>query len=333
VPHLVRALEHHGHLAINALLANGDATAFEALAHYLDRAPNLDLALILANTPEHRATAFEVIRKAVAEPQQFRWGQGGTQSVVTRLKPDVLRELADLQEVFAVAEEIGYSDYEPSRVSNEKPAALRIVAQRQPEAALRLAIGRLCNPETPDGELYVSVIAEAIPAKAEEALLACLVIGLPSRVAFSIGRELERLGASSTISKWISDSSPGRRLAACRLARFLERSDDLSEKIRELADDPDNRVALAASDAFDELRNSRIASELAQAFATERDPAHRWTLLDALIDIGDPGDDDSGVPWFTQVSNALTPAMILHMNERIKTRREKLRKELDQLDK
>jgi hypothetical protein len=332
VPYLARALEYHRHLAINALLANGDAAAFEALERYLKRVPNLELALILANKPEHRAAAFEVIRKAVAEVHQFRWSQGGTQ-LVARLSADALRELADLKEVFTVAEEIGYSDYEPSRVINEKPAALRIVAQRLPEAAFRMALARLCNPETPDGELYASIIAETLPAKAEQALLDSLLARVPSRVAFSIGRELYQLGASSTLSKWITDPSVARRLAACRLARFLEWSDDLSEKIRELADDPDNQVALAASDAFDQLRNSRTAKELVEAFATELDPVHRWALLDALIEIGDPGDENSGVPWLPRVSDGITPAMSEHIKERIKKRRESLRKELDERDK
>jgi hypothetical protein len=276
----------HKHHATMALLVNGSSAARAALDTELRCRPDIRLAIELANDPRHRDTGIATIRKLVANEPQFRF-QFGFTNLVAALHPDLLRAVAEYPEVSTLAEEVGYSPYTSSRIQGEKPAALRILGVKQPDAAVPLALARLRAPNTPDAALYVPVIGTLARDDSAIWLLDIVRLDPPTRIIQSIGRELGRLGSVATVLEWLRSPTAERRLAACRVAGFLSHTDALDAEVRARAEDADKRVADASVEAHERLRRSRTTNELVRAFVEEPDETHRWVLLDALIAIAE----------------------------------------------
>jgi hypothetical protein len=324
-PHLAS----HNHHPTNALLVNGSPAAEAELANELHRRPDLQLAIILANNARHRDPGIAMIRRLLSDVPRTR---SALADLVTHLEPDLLPAVAECHEVFALAEEVGYSPYEPIRVPREKPAALRILGARQPDAAVRMALARLRHPDTPDSELYVPIVATLARDDAATVLLDTVRLDTPTRVVQAIGREVGYRGATATVLEWLKSPIAEQRLAACRVAGFLPRTDSLDSEMRAHADDADKRIADSAVEAHGRLQRSRTADELVRAVAGETDLTHRWVLLDALVSVADPEGGGSHTPWQQAVRSSLTPALGRHLAERLKERRKKLKETLDRDD-
>lgn len=330
VPVIARHLETNNHHATNALLVNGSPAADLELASELRRRPDFVLAVLLANDPRHHDTGVAVIRQLACDASRFRF-ESGLANLVTLARPEVLSAAAEWPEVFELAEEIGYSPYEPFRITGEKPAALRIVGFKQPDAALRMALARLRHPDTPDRELYVPIVATFARDKAVRTLLDTMLLDPPRRVVQAIGRELGRLDAEANVLQWLSSLTAEERLAACRIAGFLPFTDRLDAEVRARADDVDRHVSDAAVEAHERLLRRSTADELVRV-ATEHDLTHRWVLLDALVSVADPEGGGSAATWQQAVRPFLTPALARHLSERLKERKKKLKEELDRED-
>ena len=166
----------------------------------------------------------------------------GLALVVARSHPDLLPATAECREVFALAEEVGYSPYEAFRISGEKPAALRILGVKQPEAAVRMALARLRDPDTPDIEQYVPVVAAFGRGDSVTMLLDTVRLDPPTRVVQAVGRELGRLDSEVTVPS-VDESSQRRPtirgLSSCEVSPFTEK---LDAKVRARADDADKRL-------------------------------------------------------------------------------------------
>jgi hypothetical protein len=328
VPIIARHLASHNHHATNALLVNGSPDAATELASELRRRPDLQLAVILANDPRHRGTGVAAIQQLASDGSRFRM-DSGLAFAVARSHPDALSAIAECREVFALAEEVGYSAYEPFRINGEKPAALRILGVKQPEAAVRMALARLRDPETPDIEEYVPVVAAFGGGDSVTMLLDTIRLGPPTRVVQAIGRELGRLDAEATVLQWLRSSTAEERLAACRVAGFLPFTDRLDAEVRTRADDRDKHIADAAVEAHERLLHRRIADELVRVIVGESEPVHRWVLLDALVSVADSDDERT---WRPAVRPILTPALARHLSERLKERKKKLKEKQDRED-
>lgn len=327
VPVIARHLSSHNHHATNALLVNGSPAAEAELASELRRRPDLQLAVILANNPRQRDTGITAIRQLSSEGTRFRMDSGFAH-LVARSHPEVLATIAECREVFALAEEVGYSPYEAFRISGEKPAALRILGIKQPEAAVRMALARLRDPDTPDIEAYVPVVAAFGRGDSVTMLLDTVRLGPPTRVVQAVGRELGRLDAETTVIQWLRSPAAEQRFAACRIAGFLPFTERLDAELRARADDADKRIADASVEAHERLLHRRIADELVRAITVEAEPGHRWVLLDALVSVADPEDGS----WRQAVRPILTPALVRHLSEKLKERRKKLKAKQDHED-
>lgn len=331
VPVIARHAETNNFHATNALLANDSAAADAELQNELRRRADLQLALILANNPRHRAVGIEAIRQLTSVAHKFRFGSGIT-SLVARACPEVLHTLTDHNELFAQAEEVGFSPYQPFRVTGEKPAALRFVGIKQPDAAVRMALARLRHPDTPDRELYVPVLGTLAGSSAVGMLLETVRLDPPSRVTQAIGRELGRLDAEDRVIEWLCSPIVAERLAACRIAGFLPLTERLDREVRARARDADRHVSGAAVAAHERLLSGRTVGELVRAVSVEADLPHRWTLLDTLVSVADPGAEGVPLAWLKEVRPYLTPALGKRVSERLKDRRKKLLEELDRED-
>src|SRR5205085_1019543 len=193
VPFITPHLNLHKHLAINALLMNGSSAANYELAKEHLRRPDLQLAVILANDAQHRDTGIAAIERLAKNGFRFRF-ESGLATLVLNLRPELLPMVAAIPGVFALAEEVGYSPPESFRIVGEKPAALRIIGTMQPDAAVRIALARLRDPSTPDGELYVPIVT-SFAGNPSSALWDILLQDPPPQVTQAIGHALGRLNS------------------------------------------------------------------------------------------------------------------------------------------
>ena len=333
VPVIAKHLESHKHkiYAIYALLANGSLTADVALTRELKRSKNLQHAIVIANNPRLRTDGIEAIRLLACNNPRLRF-ELDFRNLVYLADPEVLDIIAGLAEYYAIAEEAAFGPYEPVRITGEKPAALRILGVKQPDAAVRMAISWLRNPDTPDRELFVPVISRFAGVSAVSMLLNILRLDPPWRVVHSIGCELSRLDAEESVLQWFQSPTVEERHVACRVAGFLPFTTKLDESVRKLAVDRDKRVSDAAVDAHERLTRGKIAHELVRALETEVEKTHCWVLVDALISVADPGVEGTVPPWCHIVEPYLPPALTLYMSQKLKDRQKKFKDELDRED-
>jgi hypothetical protein len=286
-----------------------------------------DLPVAVVNVRRHRDAGVAAIRHLVSNEMRFRV-EFGLANFVALVAPDVLPVLAEYPELFSLAEELGYRPYETFKITGEKPAALCIVGTKQPDAAVRIALSRLHDPDTPDGELYASVVARFAKSDAVALLLDCVLRDPPTRVVESIGRELGHLDATAAVVDWLKSPAVENRLAACRVAGFLPHSEGLDAEVRGRADDTNRRIADAAVRSHERLQRSRTVDELLTAIAREADKTHRWVLLDAMVAVADP----EGGTWTQAVRSTLSPAESRYLSERMKERGKELTEELNRED-
>ena len=327
VPSIARCLPYHHEHAIDALLINNTAQARSALAAELCRAFDFSLAAIIANCLENRETALDALERALADRHPIAWGQLST--LVRTLNPDALSAAAARPGILGHAEDIAFADYQPSWTGGEKPAALRIVGQLRPDAALHLALSRLRDRRTPDAEAYAPLVVEFGGPDAAELLMGVVAGDPPARIGYAVGRQLRRLNANDAVLGWLRDPNLKRRFAACSVAGHLTRCPEIEAALLACLDAPDFRLTRAAGQAVDALRRQEVVAALVKALPAEADAPHRWTLIDGLISAGDPGDGDVPPYWLREIRECLSPAMRLHLNKRLEKRQGELVKKLN----
>ena len=101
-------------------------------------------------------------------------------------------------------------------------------------------------------------------------------------------------------------------------------------RARTCLDDPDSRVASKALAATELLARAEVTRDLVDALHSDADTDHRWTQLDGLIAISDPGDAGRPRPWWSEVIGpALTRPMREYALRELKRARGKTQQEAD----
>lgn len=326
-----RLLPHHYLPVVNALLRNGSPSAYAALLEELRTKFEPQLAAILMNHPEYTTAALDAIRQSVPTLAELRY-IGGFVTFVSGLGPAALRAVASCAEIYAVAEEIAYGPDGGIHIVGERFAAIQIIAQRAPETAWRWSLSRLTDPESQRADLFARMIANLRPMDAPTALLDVLLLDPSSSVVHSIGCQLCKLEAEQVVVPWLESSNPKQRSAACRVAGFLTPSEGLLRAVERNIDDSDQEVSIAAGAALDQLRRARISSQLVDAFTSEEEPIHRWTLLESLIESAEPGEQGTPPPWLRAIRQRLTPAMARYTQMMMARRQKKQTEEFNQAD-
>ncbi len=107
----------------------------------------------------------------------------------------------------------------------------------------------------------------------------------------------------------------------------------LYDLVRGCLDDPDSRVASEALAATELLAQAEVVRASVDAFQREADPAHRWTLLDGLVAISDPGDAGRPWPWWADtVGRELPLPMREYATKKLRQTRDRAAQEADQKD-
>jgi hypothetical protein len=332
VPALKRLLAVRRDLAIPALLSNASPPAIALLTEELNRRFEPALAADLLRVASATSDTIPIVRRQLLALQGYARTEA-LSYLVSSVDPAVVAECINDSELDDFIREAAFAAQGPFRSVGARAVVVRLLAMRDPAAAFLAAEAALRSNEEPDRERWPYLLIELDEQRAVEVLLNQALVETKTRVVRAIGRSLAAPAGVAAVSAWLADPDATKRLAACRLAGWMGPSRPLSDLVRGGLEDPDSRVASEALAATELLGRAEAAREAVDAFEHEADPAHRWTLLDGLIAISDPGDAGRPRPWW---SETIGPGLLLAMKEyathKLQRARDKAGKDADRLD-
>lgn len=205
--------------------------------------------------------------------------------------------------------------------------AIRGVAQFDPETAFQAARNGLQDLHGRDRALYPALLLKLDRERAKRLLLDQVLREKAPDVIAAIRQSLE----DSDLEEWVLSamSSPDDevRLQACRLSGSPRTISSIGKKLLDLLDDPDDDVVHAAKDALERIDRHIAAEKLMGAMRSAPDVTRRWILLDALIDLAAPGNENRDLlGWIRHIAEYLIPSMRHYLEDEIRNHPRKERK-------
>lgn len=326
------AIPAHRDAACVALARIGSEEAMSLLLSHIVDNWNVRFAGVLLDDRRTRSSACALLMRHLGSEDWFERPEilGWTLPSCSDEAMQTILEDAELQETLR---EEAFSASRVFRYVGAKAGAIRCLSRFDAEAAFLAARKAMENPQSVDRTWYPYLLMELDQGRAVQTLLSQVIQERATAVLWAIGRALQDVDVAKTLDEWFTSDDPRKRLSACQLVGWAEPSAQVLASVHRLLDDSDQQVASAAQDALDRCSNQREVGKLADAVVTETKPDRRWILLDALIMLGDPGDDGGSRPaWCLAVSKALPPAMRQYLGERVQERRKALAKEAEESD-
>lgn len=327
VPLLVRqlAVPSHRHNAVVALLQIGTDAALEALLRHMQGNYEHGAAVALLNNPRTVAAAIPLVQQRLSGENVFA-------------KLEMIRALfmgvSDRAVVDQIVSEVGMRDFlreyafgdeDSTWIVATRWTAIRCLGRFDREAAFLAAETTLRNADNHDRELYPYLLVELDASLAVKVLLEQAQNELSTSVTWAISRALALVDYSARLRDLLASADAMARRAACRLAGRLPADDWLVAEMKARLEDTDNSVATAARESLTLLEDTIAVGRLVDAIRSETDVPHRWALLDALLDIGDPGDIHQPWPdWANSINECLPIAMRFYLGERLAQRRKEV---------
>jgi hypothetical protein len=146
----------------------------------------------------------------------------------------------------------------------------------------------------------------------------------------AIGEALDRAGLVTKITEWLRSPGPALRQGACFAAEAIRWTEELERALEGCIRDEDWDVREAAKDALEAIRTHHKVGPLVEALRGEGDPARRWALVDAALEIGYPGvvSRYGRDRWFGEMYAIVPPALQRHALKQLEKRRKELREAL-----
>ncbi len=314
---LIRQLEvkKHRSAATRALVHTRSESAINALLKQLEREYDDTIADALRRHPGTQVRAAELIWERFRSP-------AGHFMVGFMTDSFGLLETQDANEYLRAT---AFDNEGGFWIGGTKIRAIRGLARFDPDSAFLAARRALANTAYHEREQYPYLLIELNRERAIHALLSQIVQERSTAVSWAIGRALSDGYLTDELKSWLMSPETRQRLAACRLAGWMKDGGVLEKDLRSRLDDPNEEVAQAAREALVRLRDGREALSLVAVISEERDTARRWVLLDCLVRIADPGDDNQPLPpWGEGVWQCLSPIMRKHLCDGVKKRRKEM---------
>ena len=298
--------------------------AFQTLLAYLEGAPSEtggDLALNLLVNPETRTETARMLWRTV-DPETFRFQFGDYLEYFAGLGDTGTQDLF-MEEAFASRS---------SRWFRSSPrSAIRGLGQREPNEAFHAAEIQLSTGPRDERPSYPPLLLELDPERALRLFAESVRKSEDIIVLRAIGEALDDSGQEAMLRSWLSSPDPRLREGACFASTPFRWSPGLDTCLLERLRDPSWRVRPAASHALEALRQEREVRRLIDMLEAEADRARRWAIVDAAVDLGDPGVSPrcGAENWVARLCDGLPFAIKKHVFDRLKSRREELWKRLE----
>ncbi len=306
------------------LMQSDSEPALDALIARLHANFNVSLAINLLRKPYSRERCAVMIRARLRDAPVNQLQDLLTPLV--SLEDEPLAPFLEDSRIRDYLREQSFADEGSRWIVASKAMAIRGLSKFDPDAAFLAALKTLQNSCSHDREWYPYLLVEIGISRATGALLEQALVEEDSVTFRSIAQALRALDLSEPLFRWATSEEVNYRLAACRMAAANARgSDAVSDILRKLVEDPDDRVAQAARDALRQQRDTRAAESLLTAVLSEEDRSRRWILLDALLQVGHPEDEHRPWPaWARAVARDRPYLERDYISDRLKERRKAL---------
>jgi hypothetical protein len=311
--------------AVAALFENGSDEAVELLFAYFQENYDDLLAVDLLHDPRSRKRVAEIVSNRLRASRP--WERLSTLDALLTWsdEPTLIDELLRESEVENLLLDQAFGEEGSSWLSTRKATAIRALARLDPETAFEAAQAALADSEAQDREPYPYVLVSIDAQEAMARLLERAQVERSTSVIWAMARAMDRTDYPAALQAAFDSGSANARRAACRLAARMKPEAWVSNRVTACLEDRDQEVALAAHAAMAWLREGEAALALSAALQKETDPLHRWTILEALLKTGDPGDDGQVRPaWATEARKILPLAMRRYLDEGLRKRRKEM---------
>ncbi len=318
-----------------ALLKNGSNEATDVLLRRLTDAYDHTLAINLLHRPRVTADVVRLMQKHLASAGVIQpFGNRAFEELTAYVDDETLLS-AVLQEdnvqehlrASATAVEAGIW------YTGTKAAAIRALSVSDREEAYESALAALRNPHSRDRERYPEILMHLHEERAVADLLEQMPLEKATAVRWAIGRTLAKSDLSDLLTIKFQSSDSEERIAACQLAGYQPDGLQLEQRLLHCANDSSSEVMAAAEIALRELRTSRELNALIDAYHSESKAAKRWSLLDAILNVGDPGEAGNRLPqWIHRLSEGMSYLTWIYVRERLGEERKKREQEAQRQD-
>ncbi|MGP0067881.1 MAG: hypothetical protein ACLQGP_30335 [Isosphaeraceae bacterium] len=306
------------------LLQSGSEPALDALIAKLHAKFNVSLAIDLLRRHYTSERAAKIIRAQLRDAPVDQLEDLLTPLV--NLEDELLTPFLEGDRIRDYLREQSFADEGSGWIVGTKAMAIRGLSKFDADAAFLAALKTLQNSGSHDREWYAYLLVEIDMSRATGSLLEQALVEEDPVVFQSMARALSAMDISETLLRWATSEKVECRLAACRMAAANARgADALSSILRKLVGDPDESVAQAARGALLKQRDARAAEALLTSVLSAEAPGLRWILLDALLQVGDPGDEHQLWPaWALAVARDRPYLEREYISDRLKERRKTL---------
>jgi hypothetical protein len=323
------------HRAHVALLEIGTGEALAVALDYLRDNYAADMAVNLARRDATRSEAMELITRHVtsAEPAEL---YDALEGPIGYLDDAAIQQIVAAEPVRAALRERALGDDGAfwGRGSAARIQAIRALATFDPSTAFLAAQKALVDRDSHERARYPYLLVKIDPVRAARVLVGQCVREESTAVRHAISRALSRVDIAADILALLDSARASDRAAGCVLCGFQEVGEGTWLKLQDLLQDLDPDVAEVALWALRSIRGAEYVEQLTvAALLPNATREWRWVLLDALLAMGDLGDEGGPRPgWLNRLEPVLSTDMWDYAWEKIKTRRKKQLNELKRQD-
>jgi hypothetical protein len=312
----------HGDRAVNALFENGTREAHEALAAYVRRSYDHDVAIGLLAAGRDVEYLTPLIEAHVLSAHDIEKLEK-LQDVARRRAAAPVGAL--LQKLLTHPELIGYlrthATAEEAKVawSPGRAAAVQLLALVEPATAYAAALAALDSSSERGRHRFPERLVTIDPRRATGALLARAPNERNVRVVFAMARAVAAHDVDMRLVEFLGSRDPAKAEAAALMAERMPHSRVIEDALVQTVETAPVAVRDAVLRGLALQRAAKAAEELRELLTAEQDTAYRWVLLDAFIAVADPGDPDTGWPPLAMsVSNTLTRGMFRYFRDQVR---------------
>lgn len=323
---------HQAHLA---LLEIGTDTALTVAMEHLQHNYTVEMAVNLALCDATRSEAVELITRRITSAESGQL-HDALEVPIAYLDNAAIQQIVAAEPVRAALRERALGDDGTfwGRSSVARIRAIRALATFDPSTAFLAAQKALEDPDSHARPHSPYLLVEMNAVGAARVLVGQCVREESTAVRHAISRALSRVDIEADILALLDSARASERAAGCVLCGLREASEGTRLKLRDLLQDVDPDVAEVALWALRSIRRAEHAEQLAAAaLVPEATREWRWVLLDALLALGDLGDEGGPRPeWLHRLEPVLSTDMREHAWKKIKSGRKKKLDELKRQD-
>ncbi len=330
VPLLRQLLGANRSLALDALSLNGNPDAAEVFLEDLRREYDVRVAVTALRSTSLAPSAIPIVQSYLSmfHPER-RLAELGT--LLRNVRSEIVTEIVSDPGSRDFIRDAAFASEGAFRGS--RATAVRLLAVFDPSAAIKATQAALGDVGERGREQYVYLLSDLDRSGAVEMLLRLVEGERTHRVIRAVGRALSHSEGVAAVRDRLASDVVSERLTACRVSFSMAPNREILQLLRQRLDDPDQQVAAAALPAFEAQQREAVAGELLTRFTRRTDPVARWATLDALLEVGDPGDEYQGRSWWVvSLFSGLTRGMWRHLSKQLPSLQKSAAEAAERLD-